>query len=170
MNTIRDGDLTLEPQTVAHAEAMFCLLGDPAIYEFENEPPPSLAWLRERYSRLEARRSPSGDEEWLNWVIRLPEGELAGFVQATIRADRQALIAYVLGSRYWGRGYAARALWAMMDDLASTRAVRHFAAIFKQPNLRSRRLLERLGFSETPSTAATRYQVDTDEALMELRR
>ena len=35
--------LTLEPLTAAHAEEMFAVLSDPAIYEFENKPPASVA-------------------------------------------------------------------------------------------------------------------------------
>ena len=72
MHVIETGSLTLEPQTAAHAEEMFAVLSDPAIYEHENEPPPSLEWLRARFAQLESRRSANGQEQWLNWVIRLP--------------------------------------------------------------------------------------------------
>jgi ribosomal-protein-alanine N-acetyltransferase len=44
--------LTLEPQTAQHADAMFAVLCDPAIYEFENEPPPSVEWPRARLAKL----------------------------------------------------------------------------------------------------------------------
>jgi [ribosomal protein S5]-alanine N-acetyltransferase len=84
MRTLFAGDLRLEPQVAAHAEAMFVVLRDPAIYEFENEPPWSVDEVRERFTELESRRSPNGQEQWLNWVVRLPSGELAGYVQATI--------------------------------------------------------------------------------------
>src|SRR5438105_11650934 len=73
----------LEPQLPIHAEQMFEVLSDPAIYEYENEPPASVDWLRARFARLESRQSPDGCEKWLNWVIRLPSSELAGYVQAT---------------------------------------------------------------------------------------
>jgi len=69
---------TLEPQVEAHAAEMFLVLSDPAIYAFENEPPPSLQWLQARLRRLEARQSPDGSQRWLNWVLRLPAGGLAG--------------------------------------------------------------------------------------------
>src|SRR4030081_2543719 len=72
MNTVETGGLTLEPQTAAHAQEMFAVLSDPAIYEYENEPAPSLEWLRARFTELESRLSPNGQEQWLNWVIRLP--------------------------------------------------------------------------------------------------
>ena len=44
MRTVRTERLVLEPQTASHAEEMFEVLSEPAIYEFENEPPRSLAW------------------------------------------------------------------------------------------------------------------------------
>src|SRR5512135_3215864 len=114
MRAIVGDGLTLEPQTAAHAEQMFVVLSDPAIYEYENEAPPSLDWLRERFARLETRRSADGSEQWLNWVIRLPTSELAGYVQATVRANGRAAIAYELSSAFWGRGLARRAVQAML--------------------------------------------------------
>ena len=53
MRTLVAGELSLEPQTAAHAEEMFAVLSDPAIYAFENAPPRSIDWLRERFARLE---------------------------------------------------------------------------------------------------------------------
>ena len=73
----------MEPLVAAHAHEMFGVLSDPAIYESANAPPPSEEWLRSRYRRLEQRRSPDGNELWLNWVARVPCGELVGYVQAT---------------------------------------------------------------------------------------
>jgi RimJ/RimL family protein N-acetyltransferase len=84
IRTLRTPRLTLEPQVAAHAETMFALLQDPAIYAYENTPPASLESLRQRFCRLESRRSADGQERWLNWVLRLPTGALAGFVQATV--------------------------------------------------------------------------------------
>ncbi len=166
MRTIDTGMLTLEPQTAAHAEAMFVVLSDPAIYLHENEPPESLDWLRTRFTRLETRRSGDGTEQWLNWVIRLPEGELIGYVQASVPPDGCAGIAYVLGSAHWGRGHARRAVEAMLVELASHHRARRFAAVLKRSNVRSMRLLERLGF--TPGTPAQHaaHEALPDEALM----
>src|SRR5689334_23661391 len=109
--------LVLEPQLAAHARQMFALLQDPAIYRYENEAPPSVQWLEERFRRLETRVSADGREQWLNWVVRLRGGGLIGFVQATIREDRSASIAYVFGSAHWGRGYGSEAVNAMLGEL-----------------------------------------------------
>ena len=146
MRTVATGTLTLEPQTAAHAAEMFDVLSDPAIYEHENAPPRSLEWLRERFARLESRRSADGREQWLNWVIRLPGGQLIGYVQATVGADRRAAIAYELASAHWGHGFAREALEGMIDELFKRYGVRTLTAVLKRTNLRSRRLLERLAF------------------------
>jgi ribosomal-protein-alanine N-acetyltransferase len=42
MRSIRANGLTLEPQVAAHADAMFVVLSDPAIYAYENQPPKSV--------------------------------------------------------------------------------------------------------------------------------
>ena len=119
MRFVSAASLTLEPQVAAHAAEMLAVLSDPAIYEYENEPPASLAWLRARFEKLESRQSPDGNEQWLNWVIRIPSGELIGYVQATVRASGQAAIAYELASAHWGRGLASQAVRAMLGELAA---------------------------------------------------
>lgn len=166
MRAVAAPGLTLEPQTAAHAEEMFAVLSDPAIYEYENEPPPSLEWLRTRFTKLESRRSPDGGEAWLNWVIRLPTGALAGYVQATVQANGCASIAYELSSAYWGRGLATRSAGAMIGELEGRYGVSDVFAVFKQANHRSMRLLERLGFSLASPGQHAERGVEPGERLM----
>jgi RimJ/RimL family protein N-acetyltransferase len=144
---------------------MFAVLGDPRIYEHENAPPRSLEWLRERFSKLESRRSPDGSEEWLNWVARLETGEAIGYVQATV-SPGAALIAYEFASAWWGRGFAREAVEAMIAELAGHYAVRELSAVLKASNDRSRRLLERLAFEQASPEEHTRRDVEPDEVLM----
>ena len=121
---------------------MFSLLSDPLIYRYlDFPPPPSLAHLQRVYAQLETRRSPDGAEEWLNWIV-LRDGEVIGFVQATIDADRSANVAYVFGSAHWGHGYAIEAVTAMLAELDGCK----FFATVDAGNARSIRLLEQLGF------------------------
>jgi len=166
MRVIETGSLTLEPQTAAHAEEMFAVLSDPAIYEYENEPPPSLEGLRSRFTKLESRRSPSGRERWLNWVIRLPSSELIGYVQATLHPDGRAAIAYELSSAYWGRGLARRAVEAMITELVQRYQVCSLSSVLKRGNSRSMRLLERLGFSLASPERHAKHKVEPGELLM----
>ena len=161
MRVIATARLSLEPQVAAHAEQMFAVLSDRAIYEHENAPPRSLEWLRERFTRLESRRSADGQDQWLNWVIQLRTGELIGYVQATVHPAGRAAIAYELASRYWRRGFAREACEAMLSELARY-GVRNVHAVFKRKNVRSLCLLERLGFAP----AAPEAYVRPDELLM----
>jgi RimJ/RimL family protein N-acetyltransferase len=154
--------IVLEPQVAAHAAEMFTLLQDPRIYEYENEPPQSEAWLRERYAKLETRQSRDGSEHWLNWVVRVSSGEAIGYVQATVEPGGRAFIAYVLASRWWGQGLAQEAVRAMMQELRIAYRATHFVAVFKKRNARSRRLLARLGF-----VPVALPEIEEDEAAME---
>ena len=166
MQCIVAADFTLEPQAEGHADAMFRVLGDAALYEFEGEPPASIDALRTRFARLESRRSADGREQWLNWVIRLPSSELIGYVQATVHSDGRAAIAYVLASAYWGRGFARRAVEALIGELVARYHVRELSAVLKRANHRSMRLLERLGFSPASDEAHRKRRIEPDEILM----
>ena len=166
MRTLNATLCSLEPQTVAHAHEMFAVLSDPAIYEFENGPPPSEAWLAERYARLEQRRSPDGRQLRLNWVIRLPSGELAGYVQATVYESDAALVAYELASNYWRRGIGSSAVSAMLNELQTTYRARRFVAVLKRANYRSMALLRHLGFEPATAQQAVEFGAEPDEAVM----
>jgi RimJ/RimL family protein N-acetyltransferase len=158
--------LCLEPQIAAHAVEMFAVLSDPAIYEFENAPPASVEWLRQRFSRLETRRSPDGSEHWLNWVVRLPSSGLVGYVQATVSAGANAAIAYELSSRYWGMGLGREAVGGMIGALVTDHDVETLSAVLKRANHRSRHLLDRLEFAPGSPAQHVRAGVAADELLM----
>jgi len=166
MRFVEADGVRLEPQIAAHAEEMFAVLGDPAIYEYENAPPESLEWLRDRYTKLESRQSHDGTEQWLNWVIRLPDNQLIGYVQATVRANGSAAIAYELASAHWRQGYGFAATQAMVAELIEHYQVTRLTAVLKRRNFRSQRLLERLGFERAPAPALATYRIDADEMLM----
>lgn len=153
----------------APAEAMLLVLSDPAIYPYENAPPASLEWLHQRFAKLESRESLDGTEQWLNWVIRLPSGELIGYVQATVIADEtgaDATIACALSSSLWGQGLASEAVRAMVEELVVRYRVVGLSALLKQHNLRSLRLLEHLGFALASPLQHEQAGVEADEWLM----
>ncbi len=166
MQTIVTTELTLEPLRMSHAEEMFEVLGDEAIYRYlDYSPPSSVEYLRGVYARLETRTSPDGSEGWLNWIIR-PHGQSpAGYVQATVAPDRSAHVAYILASRYWGHGYAQRAMRAMLEHLASNYDVDHCVATVEAENQRSIRLLERLGFRPAAAEERKGHSLSATEDL-----
>jgi len=111
--------LRLVPLTVADAAEMVDVLSGEALYAYTGGAPPGVGELRARYARQVAGRSPDGREEWRNWILRRePGGEAVGYVQATISSEgRRAEIAWVIGLRWQGRGYATEAARALVGWL-----------------------------------------------------
>jgi RimJ/RimL family protein N-acetyltransferase len=113
--------LRLAPLTVADAAEMVGVLSGDALYAYTGGAPPGLDELRARYASQAAGRSPDGREEWRNWILRRqPGGQAVGYVQATITGEgRRAEIAWVVGLRWQGQGYAAEAARALVGWLDS---------------------------------------------------
>ena len=166
MRTLHSPRCTLEPEVVAHAEEMFVVLSDPAIYEFEGEPPPSVERLANGLARRESRMSPDGTQQWLNWVVRLPTGELTGYAQATVLASGASYVGYEFASRFWRQGLGTAAIGTMLDELASRYAVHTFVAVLKSRNFRSMGLLVKLGFVPATPEQAALYGFEVDESVL----
>ncbi|MBD2762956.1 GNAT family N-acetyltransferase [Kocuria sp. cx-455] len=142
--------LTLEPLRVDHASEMLEVLGDPALYEFTGGRPPTLEELTARYALQVTGTSPDGAEEWRNWIVRsAATAQAIGYVQATIRrTERSADLAWVIGTRWWGLGYATEAASAMAgllraDDIA------HFTAHISPGHGASERVARKVGLHPT---------------------
>ena len=140
--------LRLEPLRASHAAEMFEMLSDNRLYRFiPRDPPPTLDDLVARFRRLETRASSTGDEAWLNWAVRSKaDHQCLGRVEATIRGDGSAYLAYEIAAAAWGRGFATEAcrriVEILFDEYGSTKIV----AEVDSRNMASIQLLERLGF------------------------
>ncbi|SEF15116.1 GNAT family N-acetyltransferase [Jiangella alba] len=119
MSRIVTSRFELVPLTVDDADDMVEVLSDPALYTFIGGAPPTLTWLRERYARLVAGRSPDGRQQWHNWIVRrTPDARAVGTVQATVTDEgRQAEIAWIVGAAFQGQGYATAAAVALVEWL-----------------------------------------------------
>jgi [ribosomal protein S5]-alanine N-acetyltransferase len=145
---------------------MFEVLSDPAIYEFERVPPPSVERLAAGYRLRQSRRSPDGREKWLNWVARLPNQALAGYVQATVLESGASYIGYEFASKHWRQGLGSAAVSAMLQELAQSYGVHTFVAVLKAANHRSMGLLRHLGFEPGTQADAARYEAEQDEVVL----
>ncbi len=107
--------LVLAPLTVDDATAMLPVLADPALYEFTGGEPPTHDELVRRYTHQQVGHSPDGSQRWLNWVVRRrADGTPVGYVQATVDTTTAATeVAWVVGTRWQGRGYATEAATGM---------------------------------------------------------
>jgi [ribosomal protein S5]-alanine N-acetyltransferase len=165
MNTLHASRCTLEPLTSAHAAELFEALSDPAIYEFEGEPPPSLERLERGLRRREARLTSDG-EAILDWAVRVDDHRIAGYVQATLLPANAAYVSYEFASAYWRQGIGSAAVQRMLDDLTATYSVTKFVAVLKSANYRSLGLLRKLGFLAGTSDVAEAHGATSDELTL----
>jgi RimJ/RimL family protein N-acetyltransferase len=95
------------------------LLDDPGLHAFTGGRPMSREELERWVAFVVVGSSPTADEIWCNWVVRRAEdGAVAGTVQATIDDDEAAL-AWVIATKWQGRGYAKEAASAVAVWLRS---------------------------------------------------
>ncbi len=159
----------LEPQMASHAEELFPVLCDPAIYEFEGEPPPSLERLRAGLLRNEGRVSPDGTEKWLNWVVRRTDGEVTGYIQATVLQSGCSYVGYEFASKYWRQGIGSSSVAAMLVELAHSYEVHTFVAVLKEANFRSLGLMQKIGFTQCPAERLSEFEAEGDEVVLLLQ-
>ncbi|MFI2777997.1 GNAT family N-acetyltransferase [Streptomyces sp. ALB3] len=124
------------PLDVAHADEMAAVLFDPALHAWTGGAPEDAGALRARYERQVA--GPSDPAElWWNWVLRVrADGGLAGYVQATVRGAR-AEVAWVVGTRWQGRGYAKEGAAGLVRHLLDRGPVRTVVAHIHPENAAS---------------------------------
>ncbi len=146
--------LLLEPLVADHAAALFEALQAPDLYPYiPQDPPSSLDALKIRHTALASRRSPDGQEDWLNWVLRQRESEAyVGTVQATVHADHTALLAYMIFPAFWRQGYAREGCARVLTHLFEDYRVNRVAAEIDTRNIASICLVESLGFARIATT------------------
>jgi RimJ/RimL family protein N-acetyltransferase len=146
---IRTDRLTLKPLGRLDAPGLYRVLADPELYQFTGgEPPVSESALVDILQRREARRSPAGDEIWLNWVAH--ETALAsaiGYVQATI-SSTSSRVAWVIGSQWQRRGYASEMARALVEWLEE-RGAPDIRAWIRPDHAASRKVAARAGLQAT---------------------
>lgn len=69
-----------------------------------------------------------------------------------------AYVGYVLNSKFWGLGYAGEALSAVLKFGFDTLQLSSIGAELMEENVRSKRLLEKLGFHKTKKTREMRVK------------
>jgi ribosomal-protein-alanine N-acetyltransferase len=141
--------LLLEPLSPAHAPGLYeHLHDDERLYRFiPQDPPTSPRALEDRYRLLSSRRSPDGQEAWLNWAVReRSSGAYAGTLETTVSKNSTATIAYTVFVPYQRRGIAAEACGRLLEHLFEGYRVGVVAAEIDTRNVASVALVESLGF------------------------
>lgn len=144
--------LKFERLVAAHADELFEPLRDGQAFEHLDEAPAaSVVELAAGFARMAAGPPPArSDERWVNLAIRLTAaGTLIGRLQATLIGNR-AEVGFLIAPRFWSQGYASEAMPAFQDHLRQHEGIDAFWATTSPRNLRSIRLLKRLGYAESP--------------------
>jgi RimJ/RimL family protein N-acetyltransferase len=112
--------LVLTVLTVDDADEMVDVLADERLHEFIGGRPLDRDELRHRYRSFVAG-SPEPGERWLNWIVRTRDGVAVGTMQATVSTTdprrSTADVAWVIGVRWQGLGYAGEAAGAVVEWL-----------------------------------------------------
>lgn len=146
--TLRAGEYLLRPLAVADAGELRTLFGDPEVTEFMDIDPLSseaealeiVSWAQDLAAR--------GDG--LRWGVRR-EGRLigtCGFNKIELDRGRRGEIAYDLERAAWGRGVMRQILPHVMAFGYGELGLHRLEAMVTLGNLRSAKLLERLGFRQ----------------------
>ncbi|HEY6363091.1 MAG TPA: GNAT family N-acetyltransferase [Vicinamibacterales bacterium] len=141
--------LILDRLTPDDGNGLFEVRGDPEVMAFWDWPHDASPSVTAAVVEQMLREMASGQACY--WTVRLrSDGTFVGLCDLGEMQANQADIGYMLGRRFWGMGLAQEAVACVLEQaralgLTSVRARIHAG------NVRSARLLERVGFKEVDS-------------------
>ena len=147
--------VTLTPVSTEDAVDMFSALSHPGVGDFIGGP---IADSRESMQHVIERwvagpQSKDAQELWFNYVVRLSDGTAIGHAQATVHSSWSE-VAWVLGTPWWGKGLGFETATSLLRVVTEQLSIPTAWAAVHPDNVRSLRLLVRLGFQEVAVTAA----------------
>lgn len=125
------------------------------IYEFSKNPNvgPNAGWKPHKNKRdsLKVMHSLFLDNMDIFGVVPKDVGKLIGTIgfaeDARRRVDGVKMLGYAIGEPYWGRGYVTEAALAVLQYGFETQGLALISAYCYPGNVRSRRVLEKCGFT-----------------------
>ncbi|HEY3811646.1 MAG TPA: GNAT family N-acetyltransferase [Caulobacteraceae bacterium] len=155
--------LSLLPLKEVDFEPLWTIWSEPAVREHLV----TLPNTREDFRRMFDNMRASG-ESLAMWTLRLREDESVigrcGFYE--FDEERTPELAFLLSKAAWGRGLATEAATAALDYGFGTRRWPRIVALARPENLRSLRVLEKLGMNYVEQIAIHGLPVD----LFEIQR
>ena len=92
------------------------------------------------------------------------EGKVIGTVNLEIDSeDRSAMLGYAIGRTHWGRGLATEAAKAVLSWAFGTLCLNRVWASASAENVRSLRVLEKLGIRPQPPTSEPTFAITSDD-------
>ena len=139
--------LTLRPMTTADAESLHAIMSDAEVMAFWDvseieDIELTTAILNGQLKQMKARKN-------AYWAMeRTCDNTFVGCCDLSEidRWHHRAEVGFIVAKRYWGDGYAQEAMSAVIDHAAQALKLRRLTARTHLGNIRSVRLLEKLGF------------------------
>lgn len=139
--------LRLRPLERSDAEALYAIHSDPEVMKYSTIRPRSS--VEQAHELVESSLAAMRAGRHLCFgIVPISAGRVVGTCTLfhIYKASRRAEVGFVLGKRFWGRGYMTEALSALLDYGFSTLDMNRVEADTDPRNLAAARLLERLGF------------------------
>lgn len=161
--------LSFEPLTRAHIDALASVLRHPEVYAHIEAAVPTLADFRLGLQRaLDGPPASRPGERWLHFLVRDATGAAVGRLEATVHHGL-AEVAFLLGRPYWGRGWARAGLLWLHGEVARRTGVGDFWATTTAGNLRSQHLLRRCGYVPSQPPAGRLYSHEPGDLVFHHR-
>lgn len=139
--------LRLEKVREQHAQILYSCISNPDLYEYLEEPIPTLIEVKQKFKFAALEKSPDNQTMiWLKWVAITPQNQYVGIVEIGIFEDGYAEIGFMTFVDFQNQGYAR--LYCSVAIAETQRRFNLLAlhASVNQHNLASRKVVERLGF------------------------
>ncbi len=145
--TLETERLILRAVTLDDAAGIFANFSDPDVSQWFLDQPYTQIEQAEAVAREFITKAQTG--AGLVWALTLKEnGEFIGTCGYEDLDDKQqGEIGFDLAHRHWGRGYMTEALRAIIAYSFTTRNLVKIKVITRTDNARSKKMLEKLGFS-----------------------
>ena len=141
--------LSLRPLEAGDAEALHALMSDAQVMAYWDIREIDDVELTRRI--LEGQLQAAQDGEAIHWaMLRSQDNAFIGVCDLSDidRWHRRAEIGFMAAAAFWGEGYAQEAMQAVVNHAAQALHVKKLAARTHVGNVRSVRLLQRLGFEQ----------------------
>jgi RimJ/RimL family protein N-acetyltransferase len=144
-NIIKTERLFIRLLEMKDKEDFFKYRSMPEIYQYQSWRPKSISEI-EKFISNNVNVGLDVENAWLQLAVCLNEGQMIGDIGIHILDDCQLEIGYTLSPEHQGNGYALEAVKAVINYAFSELKKHRITASVDPDNIKSIKLLERIGF------------------------
>jgi RimJ/RimL family protein N-acetyltransferase len=149
---LKTARLTLRPQQLADAPALFTILNDPEAMRFWSHPPITRLAVAEELLGEQQAAMRNGVCRY--WTV-MEEGDAIGSVDLSMIKDDSAELGFVFRPDRWGKGLASESVVAVVGHALGPMGLKRLASAIQAENRQAARVLEKTGFVLVDRRSAT---------------